>query len=151
MSDYLIFGNTEESHTIAPDTSQSICILDIYASGQKVFYYLDNSPTLESLNDSLNAMGNLTVLFTDLDGNPLRNYQVGYYDPKGIYPSNYTLTDEDGEFSLHDYSMKIKFHDKDYKNITWEQILPEENTYDTIRIDMTKGVLMIKILKMNIC
>ncbi len=134
LYEYLSFGNTEESHLIAPDTSQSICVRDTFDIGQKIIYYLDNSPTLGSLNDSLNAMGNLTILFTDLDDNPLRNFHVGY-EPMGWTEFHDTLTDGNGELSLHDYAMKIEFYDDDYEYITWKQILPEENTYDTIRID----------------
>lgn len=146
LYDYLSFGNTEESHLIAPDTSQSICVRDTLCAEQEINYYLDNSPTLGSLNDSLNAMGTLTILFTDLADNPLRDFQIGY-TARGWAEFHDTLTDGNGEFSIHDYAMKIKFFDNDYEYITWKQIFPEVTTYDTIRIDTSESGINDKKIK----
>jgi hypothetical protein len=139
ITEYLYFGNTDGSaHINAPVSSQSICIRDTYINNQQsIMYYLDNSPTLGAKNDSLNATGNLTILFTDLDDNPLRNFKI-CYTPRG---NNDSLTDENGLLTIHNYARRVYFyndeHDPTY--MTWKQILPELTTYDTIRIDTSES------------
>jgi hypothetical protein len=73
-SETLEFGKVNNSKIIAPKPYQSICRLNEISNK----FYLDNTPTLSSQNDSLNAMGYLDILVTDQNGNPLQNFEILY-------------------------------------------------------------------------
>jgi hypothetical protein len=91
----LTYGDLPNSQLVAPRTGQSVSYR--YDMG---FYYLDNTPTLGSDNDTLNAMGGLDGLVTDTLGFPLRDVAIRDWYGQTIG------SDSLGRFALRDYALK---------------------------------------------
>ena len=98
------FGPGENGSVAAPLPGQSINLYnDVGIEGQIVYYYLDNSPTPGSANDSLGAMGFLQGTVVDSLEKPVCGLEI-MYDYKEIPPdsiSYFTVkTDSSGYFIL---------------------------------------------------
>jgi len=91
----LTFGSSTSSVVASPRPGQSICF------GGRGYYYLDNSPTLGTHNDSANAMGMIHGTVTDSLGVPLANVEVA---SMGWTTSVYTNTL--GVFDVRDYARR---------------------------------------------
>ena len=85
----LTFGDCPSSMICSPGPGQSICWrgFDIY--------YLDNSPTLGSHNDTTNAMGTIAGIVTDSLGRPIPQVLVS----NTCWP-NLAYSDSSGRFEL---------------------------------------------------
>jgi hypothetical protein len=135
--DRLYFGNADGSQIVAPKSNQSVNLRETYAYWQNIYYYLDNTPTLGSENDSLNAMGYLDILVTDLYDTPLVNFEI-IYEWNGWYflPEYQSFfTGADGKFLLKNYAQRQHLYLHPYEIICSEQILPEDTVAVTIKID----------------
>jgi len=94
----LYFGTGERYK--APDSNQSLC-RDVYANGS---FYLDNSPTPNSENDTLDACCTISGYVKDSTGNPidsvklcLNKYLYDYINPSC---RSTTYTNTNGYFEL---------------------------------------------------
>jgi len=100
------FGNVSYSMVSAPRIGQSICAYNGYQT-DKHFYYLDNSPTLGSQNDTTNAIGNVEGFVRDMLGHPIEGLDViyGYEEllPGWITPV-FVTSDSNGYFRFRDYA-----------------------------------------------
>jgi hypothetical protein len=87
---HLTFGDCPSSMICSPGPGQSICWrgFDIY--------YLDNSPTLGSHNDSTNAMGTIAGVVADSLGRPVRQVLV----TNSGWPNLSAYSDSCGRFEL---------------------------------------------------
>jgi hypothetical protein len=135
--DGFYFGDVEDSRIIAPKSYQSVCKREVFGYTQQVYHYLDNTPTLGSENDSLNAMGVVFGIVLDLDNNPIKQLELVYDWIGPVRDYLAVTTDEKGVFFYKDYAIKKDFHLKNYQTIAYEQILPEDTIDVIIRIDRT--------------
>lgn len=88
------FGIVGNDTLLTPQNEQSLCIWDEW------IYYLDNSPTLGSQNDTLNAMGTIQGFLLDSTGNPLDNVST-YWRYNNEYSASEPLEiDVSGHFSF---------------------------------------------------
>jgi len=94
--DWLFFGNWLNSEVIAPLSGQSISRHDLIG-----FYYLDNTPTVGSPNDSLNAIG---TLIGDVRESATALPIAGVLVETGV---NSATTDDWGTFEIHDYARTV--------------------------------------------
>lgn len=93
---YLAYGDSGNTMPVSPLAHQSIC-LDWY-SGR---YYLDNTPTLGSPNDTTNAQGHVYGTVTDTLGNPLDGVEVHWFEVD--------TTDSAGHFHWYGLAMHTHF------------------------------------------
>lgn len=135
------FGDVDESHLIAPTASQSMCLLEYENPFQSWTYYLDNTPTLGTENDSTGAMGYIQGTVRDSLGNPLAGIAVisyiNYYNWNFEAEPIYVVTDENGYYIFEAIARRIGLGvfnaDSEVVWIDVVQGLPE----DTVTVDLT--------------
>ena len=98
----------------APGSGQSLCW------GGK-YYYLDSSPTLGQVNDTLGATGKITGQVTDKEGFPVNNVSVlVYYHGTALGLQETDTTDRDGRFEVYPMAtfQELSFHKQGYETDT---------------------------------
>ncbi len=148
LLDQIGFGNiTSGSYIAAPLIHQSISLREWDGGdGQRYYFYLDNTPTLGSKNDALNAKGHVSGIIADSTGNPIPQVMVvyDYFYSLGMRIDIFVLTDSTGKFVLYDYARynTITIIKQNYQaqNIGL-QIWPE----DTVSINITMSYIIDKI------
>ncbi len=106
-------GYNNDNVPIAPKPTQSICY-DMTGN----YYYLDNSPTIGLANDEENAIGIITGVTTNNNGNPLNDVIVEdiVYN-SGRTPFDTDTTGIDGAYTWQGLSMmtSLKFKKEGYQ------------------------------------
>ncbi len=131
-SDIIYWGNS--ALVAVPIDGQSICAESYF--GSYINYYLDNTPTIGTENDTLNAQGYVEGFVTDIYDNPLADVKVIYHSDS--FDESYANTNSLGYFRLKNISKinKLKFRKPGYEN-TYKsiQIYPEQTvSAATIRL-----------------
>lgn len=96
----LMFGET--GFPPSPDTGQSLSLI----SGND--FYLDNSPTMGSKNDTIDATGNIKFILENSNGEKLEN--VFCYEWIGSWPEIICSTNHDGVIQMKRISGKYSFN-----------------------------------------
>ena len=126
--EWLVFGESSNSIIVNPQPHQSLSRYTDYAGpwGED-FYYLDNTPTLGFVNDTINAIGAIEGIVIDAAGIPIENVRI-YYDYYYGMDSMFVYTDENGYFSFSHLANRkyfsldeIGYHTQSFR----EQIYPD--------------------------
>lgn len=137
LMSYLRFGDVPDADIAAPKAGQSIC-----SSGS--IYYLDNTPTLGSPNDTNNAMGYIIGWVKDESGIPLQSTKV-WYGSASDWPENYVLANDSGFFTIYLLSEKSEliFQEPNFVQYnTVVQVWPESTV--TVNVNLVVSVEKIK-------
>lgn len=145
--DELRFGSIPgSSNIVAPQIHQSICLREWREDIQRYCYYLDNTPTFGTSNDTLNAKGYLTGIITDSIGNSLSGVEI-VYDYYSSYPNNIDISvfsDSTGKFIFKDYARlnTIKIRKNNYQTeYRTLQIWPEDTVTIAVALQSVVDII----------
>jgi hypothetical protein len=138
MIERIIFGGLEGSQVWGPSEGQSICAER--GSMGDIFYYLDQTPTLGSVNDTLNANGIVEGYVCDTLGYPLPNTKIiyGIIDHFPWIDTLFVFSDSSGYFEFSNLavvcfpSFSKNYYETQYREI---QVWPDSICMiDTIKL-----------------
>lgn len=135
--DRILFGDITTSFISVPKPGQSICLQEYHDLFQRYYYYLDNSPTLGSVNDSSEAMGFIEGIVTDSLGKPIEKVEISYMDIESMDSTKSVLTDSSGYFIFQDMAKieYLKIHKDGYiKKFVSIQIWPDSMVTTNIEL-----------------
>ncbi|UCH11460.1 MAG: T9SS type A sorting domain-containing protein [Fidelibacterota bacterium] len=125
---YITYGDGGSRMPVAPLPHQSICF-DLNAW----CFYLDNTPTLGSPNDTSNAQGHVYGTVTDTLGNPLEGVEV--------HTSDVDTTDGTGQFHLYGLAgvHTLYFHKVNYQSQYVDLMIYPDSSIN-VTVEMTSTV-----------
>jgi hypothetical protein len=102
------------------------------------WYYLDNTPTLGSPNDAINATGTIHGHVCDTLGQPIAGVRVTYdYNLPDVY------SNASGDFSINGYARRVSLylrHPNFHEEVVPVQVLPESTIAVTLMLQRIVGV-----------